>query len=739
MPLANVNRGVRIFMVRSLFLLLLIPATSLAQFGYKIDQSIPVEIDGNQLAMPWAGGLNSAQINKMDFDGDGKEDLVIYDRAGGKILTYRNAGDKYEYTPDYEVLFPETVSAWMLLRDFNCDGKKDLFTSDPFGIVAFVNITQPGQPLAWREFNPGFPLLTKGFSGNINLKINDVDIPAIDDVDNDGDLDILAMRFVGIGTIEWHKNMSIENTGKCDSLQLERVTQTYGKVEECFCGQFAFGGNPCDGNGGGRVQHVGGKALLNIDIDNDGDNDVLYAEETCTNLYVFTNVGDKNNPSFIDAKQFPGDFFASFQYFPAPYFEDVDFDGLKDLVVSPNLYSRQYDNIIVKNSVWFYKNTGTADQPQFTFTQKNFLQEDMIDVGDYSSPALIDTDNDGDLDLFIGYYSDTIFRGSIYYFENVGTAAIPSFKQTDDDFGAISFLQLFNVKPQAVDMDGDGRIDLAFTATDNKLVTSLYYIPNKSDAGFEPNFSAFRQTSFAGIGPTENVYVTDVNQDGTPDILLGKGTGALYYFENNSNDGLFGSTTLKSSQYLGLDNSTSRQNPSVVIEDLDADGVEDLIMSDQKGRLNFYPDYRNFDPLQTDPVTEAIYNDLQKEYNSVNLGGRVRLAVGNLFNSDRPAIVVGNTMGGLMVLRNDDANILPDDPVVRIGRNPLDRGEDLQIRSDRNTKVQIYSTLGQKMSDLVPVPANQTFTLPLKELAAGMYVARFVFLHKHVSIKFIIK
>jgi hypothetical protein len=96
-------------------------------------------------------------------------------------------------------------------------------------------------------------------------------------------------------------------------------------------------------------------------------------------------------------------------------------------------------------------------------------------------------------------------------------------------------------------------------------------------------------------------------------------------------------------------------------------------------------------------------------------------------------------MGGLIVLRNDDSNILPDDPVVLIGRNPLDRGEDLQIKSDRNTKVQIYSTLGQKMSDLISVPANQTFTLPLKELAAGMYVARFTFPKKHLSIKFIIK
>src|ERR1041384_4874770 len=207
MTLAGVIRGAGIFMGNLIirFFLVVVPATAYCQFTYTIDQSAAVEVNGKSLAMPWSGGLNSAQINTIDFDGDGKEDIVVYDRAAARIMPFRSIGNKYEYAPDYAVVFPESVNAWMLLRDFNCDGKKDLFTSDPFGIVVFVNTTKPGQQLSWRPFNPGYPLLTKGFNGDINLKINDVDIPSIDDVDNDGDLDILAMRFVGIGTVEWHK------------------------------------------------------------------------------------------------------------------------------------------------------------------------------------------------------------------------------------------------------------------------------------------------------------------------------------------------------------------------------------------------------------------------------------------------------------------------------------------------------------------------------------------------------
>ncbi len=62
----------------------------------------------------------------------------------------------------------------------------------------------------------------------------------------------------------------------------------------------------------------------------------------------------------------------------------------------------------------------------------------MIDVGDYSVPALFDTDNDGDEDLFVGYYSNENFRGSIYYFENTGTATEPSYSLINNDFGGFT-------------------------------------------------------------------------------------------------------------------------------------------------------------------------------------------------------------------------------------------------------------------------------------------------------------
>ena len=53
-----------------------------AQFQYRIDQSIPLEVGGKQLSMAWSGGLNSAQINTMDLNGDHLDDIVIYHLLG---------------------------------------------------------------------------------------------------------------------------------------------------------------------------------------------------------------------------------------------------------------------------------------------------------------------------------------------------------------------------------------------------------------------------------------------------------------------------------------------------------------------------------------------------------------------------------------------------------------------------------------------------------------------------------
>ncbi len=702
------------------------------QFTYSLDQSIPVAVGDQMLANPWVGGLNSVQVSTMDLDNDGQEDLVVFDRASDKLSTFLRQGTTYRYAPQYESQFPEDISQWLLLRDFNCDGKKDVFTSHPLGIRVIVNVSS-ATGLRWRPFNGDSPLLTIGFSGSTNLQIDQQGLPAIEDIDGDGDLDVLNVRFVGIGSIEWHKNLSVENTGRCDSLQMRRVTQRYGGVTECACGVFAFNNTACAPSSQGRTQHAGGKAILFIDTDGDGDKDLLFSEQSaCPRIYLLKNEGTAEEPVFQSATLFPAGSPAA-MLFPAPYVEDVDGDGRNDLVVSPNLYERG-SFMDFANSIWFYRNTGTNELPVFSSPQRNFLQADMIDVGDNASPAFFDVDDDGDYDLFIGTFSSDGLDGTIRLYENRGSAAQPAFEWVTDDFLNLSLYSLYNIKPHFADINADTRPDLIFTATAFFTgLTQVYVVLNNASRGFlgdAPQALGFE------ISSTETVLVTDVNQDGLADLLVGRTTGAVHFYKNVGR-GNAPSFVLESNAFAGLGSSTSRQNPALAVADLDADGTADLVMGNQRGRVSIFPNYRSASPESE--LTNILVDPLGDRYLEKNFGGRLVPTVVNLFNTSRPALVLGTVAGGLFVLRNEDLAALPDEPVISIFPNPVIKNEQVvNIRADRSVTVSFYSTLGQPISDTFLLQPFQDFPFQAQHLTPGLYIARITWRGKTYARRFVV-
>ena len=129
-------------MIRVLyFFLLFFPLTLQAQFTYFLDQSIPVQdLNSNNLSLPWAGGLNATQYNTMDLDDDGTDDLALFDRMANKVITFVSRDNQYIPAPEFENLFPADISNWLLLRDYNCDGKKDIFTGDVLGIKVYLDL-----------------------------------------------------------------------------------------------------------------------------------------------------------------------------------------------------------------------------------------------------------------------------------------------------------------------------------------------------------------------------------------------------------------------------------------------------------------------------------------------------------------------------------------------------------------------------------------------------------------------
>ena len=119
--------------LRWLVLFLALPSVLNAQNGeYVPDVDISVTHNGSSIENPWVGGFNAPIFSEIDMNGDGVKDLFVFDREGYRTTTYINNGSPgqvdYGHAPEYRKKFPAGLHDWVLLRDYNCDGKEDIFT-----------------------------------------------------------------------------------------------------------------------------------------------------------------------------------------------------------------------------------------------------------------------------------------------------------------------------------------------------------------------------------------------------------------------------------------------------------------------------------------------------------------------------------------------------------------------------------------------------------------------------------
>lgn len=734
----------KIIMIRLLCVFLIcFPAAASAQFNYKLFSDIPVQQADVQLATPWVGGLNAVQFNSMDINGDGLDDLVLYDRMSSLVIPYLQVEGKYQHAPDYAPYFASvTIENYLILRDYNCDGRMDLFTGNVLGIKVYTNLADAGEVPVWKPFIFYTPtggksavLLSKGTTTKSNVALQPDDFPALVDADGDGDLDLFNVIYPTGTTIEYHRNFSMERYGVCDSLDFERQTRRWGGVSECVCGTFAFNDAPCPANG--RTQHAGGKSLTAMDVDGNGVMDLLLSEAECNRIFLLRNEGDLENPVVTTASVFPtGTTGINIFPYPSAYYEDVDFDGVKDLLASPNIFSRTYLNTDLENSVWYYKNTGTTAAPVFSFMQRDFLQDSMIDVGDNAVPVLADLDSDGDADLLVSRYTSANLVSSVYAYENTGDNLSPVFTLVNEDFLNFSTYPFYNVKIHLADMNNDGRTDFVFTATNiSNGVTSLYYIPNATTTGYDWSLADVQLVTLPEpISFSENIYPTDIDRDGKTDILHGRTNGAVYFWRNAGALNF----VLGSDAYLGMNSSVLRQSVSFTTADLNADGKTELVVGDQQGKLLIINDFHAA-TSHTEGTTNIIWNVLSETYETRNLGGRVWPTVGNLFNAQQPVILVGNTMGGMFILRPQEEGVLPEEPVISLYPNPVIRPAVLFVKADRAMQMEIFSAVGKILQAPITIQAFQPYTLNTGNLAAGLYLLRFTLNNQSYVKRFVVE
>ncbi len=265
----------------------------------------------------------------------------------------------------------------------------------------------------------------------------------------------------------------------------------------------------------------------------ESDQDAIVSEEDSNLLNFLKNDGNatdalmtENSTSFPSAQN-PAILFS----FPAAYYEDVDFDGLNDLLVAPNLAANIGVSVNFKQSSWFYKNTGSATNPQFQLIQRDFLQDQMLDFGENAVPAFYDYDADGDLDLFVSNNIDLDLGllSTLKLYENVGTPTAPRFELKETDFLNLSAsLELFNLKPTFSDVDNNGTQDLVLSGSSNSnLATSIFYLKNSSARGLSLNLTPNLLFTLSDNRTAENFKLFDIDGDGNQDLIVGRRSGQL--------------------------------------------------------------------------------------------------------------------------------------------------------------------------------------------------------------------
>jgi len=137
-----------------LFSFIIISVFSLSANGQNFDlKAYPFTINGEVLENPMTGGWTGPQLNEIDLNMDGWQDLMVFDRRGNIARTFLHDGVagslNYAHDPFYEATLPSMVK-FVKVVDYNADGVPDIFTGSVVsGGIAVYKGSWDGQRISY--------------------------------------------------------------------------------------------------------------------------------------------------------------------------------------------------------------------------------------------------------------------------------------------------------------------------------------------------------------------------------------------------------------------------------------------------------------------------------------------------------------------------------------------------------------------------------------------------------------
>ena len=289
-----------------------------------------------------------------------------------------------------------------------------------------------------------------------------------------------------------------------------------------------------------------------------------------------------------------------------PTFADIDGDSDNDFFVTVlfGAYGTQYIN-----NFYHYKNIGSFSNPLYEFQSSNFLE--TLDFYSDACPELADIDNDGDLDFFIGTeidYSTFPFRGRIKYFKNIGNIEQPFFDLMDPYFLGTNIGT--NLCPDLIDIDNDGDLDMFIGEWNGKNKSFFENIGNPEDFNFNyiGDLEAYNDQgsySIIDLSGRSGPRFVDIDNDDDFDLFVGTVDGLIAYYQNIGNAENF-SFSFETNSFSQIN---VQSNAKLDFLDIDLDNDFDLLVGSANNNLTLYKNIgSNYDPNFVIDSTLGILN-----------------------------------------------------------------------------------------------------------------------------------